>query len=371
MQFKIIDNIYDFKNLKNQWNNLLIKSDSKSIYLTWEWLYNWWQVYKEKRELFLICGYEDNELKVIFPLLKIKRKYGLTQKIALEFLGTGENEKDEVCSNFMEPIVYPDNKFNIYTSLFCFLDKNLAKEWDQLILSSVKAESDFVKTITTFFNINNYFVQINRSFTNGATILNNGWDGFIKSLGHRTRKKIKRERRILESMNGFKYRFLKDESKFEEMFDSFVNLSLKRWNNGGAFSSDKFLRFQKNICKDFLEKGYLKLSLMEVDGEIVAGNLDYAYKDTVYGYQTAFDPQFNPKIGVGLLGMVYCIEKAIKEGYRRYDWYRFAPGDYKKHFITSTEEIIVLKITKKAVIPYSEVLLKKAKELVKNYVNLK
>lgn len=372
MEFRVIDDKKIFYSLRDEWNSLLEQSDSRSIFLTWEWLYNWWDVYGEEKELFIICGYEDSNLKVIFPLSKRKLKvFGLYEQIILEFLGTGEDEKDEVCSNFMEPIIHPENKIEIYIPLFSFLGEGISKEWDQLILSSVKAESDFVKTIMSFFNTKNYLVQINRSFTNGATIFDDGWDGFMRSLGQRTRKKIKRERRILESMNGFRYRFLENEDEFEEMFDTFVNLSLKRWNGRGAFSSEKFLKFQKNVCREFFKKGYLKLSLMEVNGRIVAGNLDYTYKDTIYGYQTAFDPEFNPKIGVGLLGMVYCIEEAIKEGFIRYDWYKLIPGDYKEHFITFTEDIVDLKITPKSVIPYSEIFLKKAKEAIKRYVNYK
>jgi hypothetical protein len=371
VKLKIIRDEKTFYSLKEKWNNLLECSDSRSIFLTWEWLYTWWKIYSEDRELFIIVSYDENELVAIFPLLRRKIKIlGIYEQFILEFLGTGEEEKDEVCSNFMELIVRPDiERSNIYNAVFSFLVEQLFKEWDYIVLKSVRADSAFAKAIITFFNTNNCLVQVAKNFTNGATILDGGWNDFIKSLGQRTRKRIKRERKLLESMSGFKYRFLKNENEFEVMFDTFVKLSLKRWNNGGAFSSQKFLNFQKNVCREFFEKGYLKLSLMEVDGKIVAGNLDYFYKDTVYGYQTAFDPEFNPKIGIGTLGMVYCIEAAVREGFKRYDWYKTVSGSYKEHFVNYLEDIIDLKVMKKSIIPYSELFLNKAKKTIKNYVN--
>jgi len=348
IDFTVLRDEKAFYLLKEEWNSLLDRSESKSVFLTWEWLYNWWKVYREDRELFIICGYDGEELKAIFPLLKRKlKRLGIFKEVRLEFLGTGEDERDEVCSYLMEPIIYLDEKCDLYyDALLSFLSGHLLNEWDYIYLSSLRASSAFVKAITNFFKSADYVIRINKTFDNGVTILDVGWDGFIKSLGKRTRKRLKREKKILEATNGFNYKFLEDEKDLHKMLDIFKDLSLKRWGKKSAFASSKFFDFQKMVCKDFYKKGILKLSLMEGNGKIIAGNLDYAYKDTVYGYQTAFDPVFNSKIGVGFLSMVYCIESAINEGYKRYDWYRTRENSYKAHFITLSEEILNISVSK-------------------------
>ena len=99
MNFKIIKDQKQFHSLHKAWNHLLQISHINSIYLTWEWLYTWWQTYGEGRELFIICSFKGSHLIAIFPLLKRKRiKLGLHEQIVLEFLGTGESKKDEVGS---------------------------------------------------------------------------------------------------------------------------------------------------------------------------------------------------------------------------------------------------------------------------------
>ena len=122
MNFKIIKDQKQFHSLHKTWNHLLQISHINSIYLTWEWLYTWWQTYGEGRELFIICAFKGNRLIAIVPFLKRKRiKLGLHEQIVLEFLGTGESKEDEVSSNVMEPIVHPDFTIECYKHLFSFL----------------------------------------------------------------------------------------------------------------------------------------------------------------------------------------------------------------------------------------------------------
>lgn len=117
-----------------------------------------------------------------------------------------------------------------------------------------------------------------------------------------------------------------------------------------------------------LKKGLVKLSLMQAGDHIIAGNLDYCYGDTVYGYQTAFDPEFNSKVSIGIQGMLYCVEEAAREGYRVYDWYRIEPGDYKEHFVSRSEDILELRIARKGAIQYCEIYLQRFKHAFKQTI---
>ena len=40
---EIVTNNQNFQELESEWRDLLARSDSKSIYLTWEWISVWWQ----------------------------------------------------------------------------------------------------------------------------------------------------------------------------------------------------------------------------------------------------------------------------------------------------------------------------------------
>jgi hypothetical protein len=59
-----MENIYidkmsevQFGNMREEWNSLLGKSATNEIFLLWEWMYSWWDVFKNGNgELYLLRG---------------------------------------------------------------------------------------------------------------------------------------------------------------------------------------------------------------------------------------------------------------------------------------------------------------------------
>ncbi|MBI5118524.1 GNAT family N-acetyltransferase [Candidatus Poribacteria bacterium] len=345
MNVKVIRDSDSFLFLKEEWNRLLDASESKSVYLTWEWLWNWWAVFGEGKELFLLCLFQGDDLVGLLPLFKSTRTFLKMFRLKkLEYLGTGEKEDDEVCSNFLEPILHPE-----YAEVACgviseaMMDQ-FGGEWDVIHLKNMDSESLTRQRLAEKFSERSCRVRSDVMFRNGVTRFDGGWEPYFQSLGQRTRKKLKREKRLLESTSGFQYVFLRDETEFQWMFREIVRMNVKRWGRSSAMASEKFKKFQERAGRELFAKEMLKLSVMRADGRVVAGNLDYSYKDVVYGYQTAFDPEYKPNVGVGFLSMVYCLENAAKEGFRVYDWYRVAPGEYKEHLLTAVRDILGLTI---------------------------
>ncbi len=59
----------DFFSIQYQWNQLLKESDNDNIFLTWEWVYTWWEVFGGESELFIITVKNDKgDLIGIAPL---------------------------------------------------------------------------------------------------------------------------------------------------------------------------------------------------------------------------------------------------------------------------------------------------------------
>ena len=47
----------EFLDVKHEWNSLLEKSVTNEVFLLWEWIYSWWEVFKDSsRELYLLRG---------------------------------------------------------------------------------------------------------------------------------------------------------------------------------------------------------------------------------------------------------------------------------------------------------------------------
>lgn len=352
MQFSVLTSSKEFLEIKDRWNSLLAEIQLNNVYLTWDWLFTWWNFYKEGRELFILLAKKDDRLVGILPLtLRNIKYYSVIKFQRLEFLSTGELDSEESCPSSMGIIALEKYEKEICNGFVHYLTTKLYNQWDELyLLPLFKGCKETQLLIDSFGRNNQYSYEEKHIWNNIYTEMEESWDLLLGKFGKKTRKKLRRGRRVLAEMEGFSYRFLDSEEELPAFFDSFVQLHLARWENRGAFSSRKFLAFQRKISKVFFRKGYLKLSLLDINGRIVAGNLDYQYGDTIFGYQTAFDPTYHISgLSIGFIGMSYCLEDCINSGCKIYDWYRAGgEGDYKNHFNPVVRDVISIRFCKKS-----------------------
>ena len=370
IRFSLLTSSKEFFEIKDRWNSLLSDVQSNNVYLTWEWLFTWWDVYKGGRELFILLAKKDDQLVGIMPLaLRNVKHYRVFSFQRLEFLSTGELDSEESCPTSMSIIALEQYEKEICNGFVHYLTTKLYNKWDELcLLPLFKGCKGSQLLIDSFGRNNQYSYEEKHIGKNIYTEMEDTWDLLLGQFGKKTRKKLRKGRRVLADMEGFSYRFLDSEDDLPFFFDSFVRLHIARWDGKGAFSSRKFLAFQREISKIFFRKGYLKISLMDIDGRIVAGNLDYQYGNTIFGYQTAFDPKYHISgLSIGFMGMSYCLEDCIKSKYQIYDWYRAGgKNDYKNHFNPVVRDVISVRFCKKS---FKEMVLAKVK-MVESFLKI-
>jgi CelD/BcsL family acetyltransferase involved in cellulose biosynthesis len=67
------------------------------------------------------------------------------------------------------------------------------------------------------------------------------------------------------------------------------------------------------------EARLLRLGVLELDAVTVAMIVGFDYNDTMYLYNSAFDPDYR-NLSVGLLSKVLCIKASIERGRRKWDF---------------------------------------------------
>jgi CelD/BcsL family acetyltransferase involved in cellulose biosynthesis len=98
-------------------------------------------------------------------------------------------------------------------------------------------------------------------------------------------------------------------------------LHTKRWEQKGSkhgFSTKEYNAFHKAVAREFALKGWLQMSCLELNNEIVAILYDYRYRNKIYYYQGGFDPSLY-KYSLGLVLRAYVIRKAIENGIKEID----------------------------------------------------
>src|SRR5262249_61566169 len=78
------------------------------------------------------------------------------------------------------------------------------------------------------------------------------------------------------------------------------------------------LAFHEEITRVALERGWLRLFVLRLDGRAAAALYGFVYERTFYFYQSGFDPAFAGR-SVGMVIQGAAIESALSEGAVEYD----------------------------------------------------
>ena len=91
-----------FYSLRKCWTQILYKSDQDTIFMTWDWLYTWWEIYSAKKQLSILLIQEnDGDIVGIAPFYTTHQKsLGVPMRV-LKLIGS-----EEVCSEYLDIIFF-------------------------------------------------------------------------------------------------------------------------------------------------------------------------------------------------------------------------------------------------------------------------
>jgi len=165
---------------------------------------------------------------------------------------------------------------------------------------------------------------------------------FVNRLSRNMRRNLRKRMRKLREKYKVEVKTQHDFGSVKEAMEIFFNLHQKRWRSKGkpgAFVSEAFCNFHRDVAEIFDEKGWLALYFLTVNDEPAAAVYSFDYNRKKYGYLTGFDPDFG-RFGVGNLLKMYVIEECIKKGLKEYDLTRdFEP--YKADWATGVRKNFV------------------------------
>jgi len=333
-QPRLITSTDEFIGLEQVWNDLLAKSPADNYFLSWEWLWNWWQVYGRPEDRLAILVIENGEeIAGIAPFYLRKRFHrGVYPVRRMMFLGTQDNSSGDVCSDYMNIICLEGLEERMVRTVFeQLVNRNIC---DEVFLSRMDNSSKVFGIFREHAGRNGCLNLTTEECTSPYIKLPVSWEEYMKGLSGSMRQKIRREFRKLEKYDFTISRAESPDAVFR-YYGELVRLHKKRWNSRGiegAFSNELFNQFHKKIMPSMLQKGRLELKLLLENGESRAAIYNIKYKNKIYFYQCGVDTS-GKKAAFGYALHARCIEDAIKEGMAEYDFLPKAGGDnYKEHF---------------------------------------
>jgi CelD/BcsL family acetyltransferase involved in cellulose biosynthesis len=306
-QVAVIDSARGFAALRSEWNALLEASASASPFLTWEWLHTWWSHLSDASKLRLLVMRMGGELIAVAPF---RIAAGTAYLPCLEMLGTGDAGSD-------------------------YLDVIVRRGWKN---DAVAAIEQFVRLQNTPLRLTHLGPSAvaeqladrlgergwTRSTAAGGTcpyipLAGHTWDSYLATLGASHRANVRRRIRALEQKFDVRFDRVTTETERRVAMPALMGYHTRRFDaQGTAFGSHATRAFHDEVTRLALERGWLRLYLLRLNGELAAVMYGFFYNDTFYFYQHGFDDRYQQhSIGLVLMGLT--IHAAIDEGAAEFD----------------------------------------------------
>jgi CelD/BcsL family acetyltransferase involved in cellulose biosynthesis len=305
-----LEPVHDLESLVvEEWSELARRT--RNIFSTWEWTSLWWRHFGNDRPLRITtCRNRNGEAVAILPLYLSSRRPVRT----IRFLGHGPADQ-------LGPVCGPADREAAAGALKQVLREG-CPPWDLFIGDMFPGEENWGDALAA--------TRIR--WTASPTIMVGGatWDQFLASRSGNFRGQVGRRERKLAREHDLRYRLATDPDRLDE--DLRILFQLRRASMGRTTFSDPHQAFHRDFAAWALERGWLRLWLMEVDGRAVAAWYGFRFEDVECYYQAGRDPDWNA-YSVGFVLLAHSMREAFNDGVGEYRLLR-GGEPYKGRFST-------------------------------------
>jgi CelD/BcsL family acetyltransferase involved in cellulose biosynthesis len=330
MTLSVVQDNASFHGLRNEWNTLLSESSANTIFLTWEWLYEWWTSYAQsERLLILTLRDQADRLIGIAPLYQLRvRRMGFLPVKVLRFIGDGSGD-----SEYLDFIVANGMEEEARSAFFAYLKAHPAL-WDVLSLHGIPARSETKDGALEWAQHNGYRAMV-RGFVTAFIPLPGSWSTYLTTLDRKFRWKVRS--RLDKLCNNHKVEMVRCEnsSVLQPYLDCLFDLHRKRWAKvyqDGCFVPARRLFYQR-MGDRFLQRGWLQFYMLKVDGKVLAAQFGFQYGNKFYSLQEGLDPDGGQE-SYGIVLRAFVLQEVIRNGIPQYDLLR-GDSDYKTRWNTT------------------------------------
>ncbi len=329
----------EWRALKDEWNDLLARSDSNILFLTHEWLTSWWAhigrplAERGRAALFVIMIRRNGALCAAAPFtIEVEYVLGLRTRI-VRFLGHG-------ASDYLDLIVAEDREPLLALIVGCLAAQTAA--WDIVELREFSAQSVNRVPFGRLMARAGLTMTSDSDSICSSIQVSGDWAGFLQMrFNGQRRKKFRAEWRHWIEAAPVDVRFVNDLELATGLPDRLADIERDHpaavsGAREGTFRDPWLGSFLRHFLPVAAERGWLDIALIEHDGQDAAYQLWFRYHGSLYGYAMAYRAKY-AKHGPGKLLLLRALEHHWQRGISEFELLR-GGIEYKQQFATATRQ---------------------------------
>ena len=338
--------VEEFSGGRDAWTALLGSTRADPLFMSWEWHWAWWCHLSVRSDvLYLVAAYaDDGRLIGLAPLYLHRGLHrGLTAN-RLESIGSRWRSRNDIFSEYLDFIVLREREEEFARGLAAWLAEDA--RWSDLVLRNVRQDSVASRMVREHLG-NAHYVRSVEPLVAQAITLPQSIETFIELLKPSARRRIwnHRKRLVAGDLQAI------PAERVDEALDALNRYHQQRWGNVHYVGARR--EFHQQFTAQMAERGALRVSELKHEGATISVVYDVRLGDTEYNLQSGFHPETRG-ISPGYLHFGYCIERACRDGLRRFD---FLAGsglhrDYKRDFGTVNTRIDTTQVIRPAALAW-------------------
>lgn len=314
------------------WSELVSADPDGSFFQTPRYLKLYWEEFGETPE-HLLLAFASNDNGDATGAVAFER-LGTT----LRFLGGTE------VTDYMGPVGNPDRRGE--TSLALMAALAARDDWTSADLLGLPEDSEWLPALSDAAAAQGLKVQTEETDIAPFLELPATEEEWLAALPAKLRHEIRRKARKLDAeTGGYQVTHSTPASQSRDL-DRFFDLHRSSEGPKGKFMQPGMEIFFRRLAEAFLPDDCFRLAFIEANGEKLAGAIGFAFGDTFFLYNSAFDHEWRP-LSPGIVLVSELIKRAIEEGRTGFD---FLKGDleYKYRFGAKPRKLMRLQVARKA-----------------------
>ncbi|MBI4789505.1 MAG: GNAT family N-acetyltransferase [Chloroflexi bacterium] len=333
-----------FDRLKPEWNDLLRRSVSDTLFLTWEWQTTWWRNLGRGALRIITVRDDAGRLVGLLPLFADPPPDSGPSDTAapntLSLIGGLD------VSDYLDALVARGFEPSVYAAILNALARPDFPAWDHLQMCALPSGSPTHTQFRAMAERCGYQVEQRLHDVSPLIALPPTWDEYLAALDKKQRHEIRRKLRRLDEQDGRWYVAGAGDDLGAAVAD-FIRLHQKSHPDKQLFMDAPMQRFFLELAQIGAAHDWLRLEFIEIGGERAAAAFTFVYGAQVLVYNSGYEPQKYGHLGVGMALFALSIRHAIAEGRRVYDFLR-GDEEYKYRFGAQDTNVYELHVRNKS-----------------------
>lgn len=280
--------------------------EAPHIFMLPRWMQTWRQSFTPNDELHICVIKKQDTVIGVAPL-------AINDAVA-SFVG------DPEVFDYMDFSAAPGYEREFFHAL---LDHLARRRIMKLDLRCLRPESPVFPHLSDAVSNRNGSVSIEPDGVTLEMDLPDDWNKYLEGLAGKARHEVRRKLRRLHGVAETNLLVVEEPDKIAEQTDTFLKMFRESRPDKAAFMNPPMESFFRSFMRTMSEERILRLFVLTLRDSPVAAALCFDYRDTVYLYNSGYDPRYS-SLSAGLLCKILSIRHSIGIRRKKYDFLKGA-----------------------------------------------